>query len=83
MALVIWMSTILNAHLHDLHNGDQVGQCDVISRNEGLVLDELILQECQGGVQVLQGCVQLVLRHICAQNLGNQKLQHKHKDLNL
>lgn len=68
------------AHLHDLHNGDQVGQWEVISCDEGPVLDKLFFDELQWVIQILQGCVQLVLWDFHAQNFGNQKLQAKEEN---
>ncbi len=79
----LWLCKNLSAHLHDLHNGDQVGQWHVISCDEGSVLDELFFDEFQWAVQILQSCIQLVLGDVHTQNLGNQKLQPKHKDFYL
>lgn len=44
----------LLAHLHDLHNGHQVGQGEVISCDEGSVLEELYFKNPEGLIQILQ-----------------------------
>lgn len=64
-------------YLHQLHNGHQVGQGDFWADEEGLVLQELVLQLLDGEVQFLHCFIELLWGHLMAHKERDHHLPHR------